>query len=160
MDSVAHGALGGIDWSAHGPLVRAHYGGQAASRDGLSRLPGHHPVSSEVLAAARRGGLRTRSAHGRVPLQERGIDLEELTRSNTRVITTARVHAAPRQPPRRRVLRIGHAMLQEPMMEKLTALRLLGMLDALKTQEQDPASRELSFLERLGLMVDQQWSCR
>ena len=38
-------------------------------------------------------------------------------------------------------------MLQEPMMEKLTAMRLLGMVDALKTQEQDPAARELSFLE-------------
>ena len=51
-------------------------------------------------------------------------------------------------------------MLQEPMMEKLTAMRLLGMADALKTQEQDPASRELSFLERLGLLVDQQWTWR
>jgi DNA replication protein DnaC len=51
-------------------------------------------------------------------------------------------------------------MLQEPMLEKLTALRLLGMVDALKTQEQDPASRELSFLERLGLLIDQQWNWR
>ena len=51
-------------------------------------------------------------------------------------------------------------MLQEPMMEKLTAMRLLGMVDALKAQEQDPASRELSFLERLGLLVDQQWIWR
>ncbi|MDP2996613.1 MAG: IS21-like element helper ATPase IstB [Bryobacterales bacterium] len=38
--------------------------------------------------------------------------------------------------------------------------RLLGMLDALKLQEQDPASRELRFLERLGLLVDQQWTWR
>jgi len=51
-------------------------------------------------------------------------------------------------------------MLQEPMMEKLTAMRLLGMLEALKMQEQDPAARELSFLERLGLLVDQQWTWR
>ena len=51
-------------------------------------------------------------------------------------------------------------MLQEPMMEKLTAMRLLGMVDALKAQEQDPAARELSFLERLGLLVDQQWIWR
>jgi DNA replication protein DnaC len=51
-------------------------------------------------------------------------------------------------------------MLQEPMLEKLMAMRLLGMVDALKAQEQDPASRELSFLERLGLVVDQQWSWR
>ena len=51
-------------------------------------------------------------------------------------------------------------MLQEPMMEKLTAMRLIGMVDALKAQEQDPASRELSFLERLGLLVDHQWNWR
>lgn len=51
-------------------------------------------------------------------------------------------------------------MLQQPMMEKLTAMRLLGMVDALKTQQQDPDSAELSFLERLGLLVDQQWSWR
>jgi DNA replication protein DnaC len=51
-------------------------------------------------------------------------------------------------------------MLQEPMMEKLATMRLLGMLEALKAQEQDPAARELSFAERLGLLVDQQWTWR
>ena len=51
-------------------------------------------------------------------------------------------------------------MLQEPMLEKMTAMRWLGMVDALKAQEQDPASRELSFLERLGLLVDYQWTWR
>jgi DNA replication protein DnaC len=50
-------------------------------------------------------------------------------------------------------------MLQEPMMEKLTAMRLLGMAEALTAQEQDAAVRE-SFLERLGLLVDQQWTWR
>jgi hypothetical protein len=45
-------------------------------------------------------------------------------------------------------------------MEKLAAMRLQGMLEALKAQEQAPASRELSFLERLGLLVDQQWTWR
>lgn len=51
-------------------------------------------------------------------------------------------------------------MLNQPMMEKLLALRLHGMLEALKTQEQDRAVNELSFLERLALLVDQQWSWR
>jgi DNA replication protein DnaC len=51
-------------------------------------------------------------------------------------------------------------MLQEPMMEKLLAMRLHGIADALKTQEQDMASRELSFLERLALLVDHQWNWR
>jgi len=46
------------------------------------------------------------------------------------------------------------------MMEKLTAMRLVGMVEALQAQEQDPAARALSFLERLGLLVDQQWTWR
>jgi len=35
-------------------------------------------------------------------------------------------------------------MLEEPMMEKLQAMRLHGMADALKAQQQDPAARELA----------------
>jgi DNA replication protein DnaC len=52
------------------------------------------------------------------------------------------------------------AMLKQPMIEKLLAMRLHGMVESLKTQEQDPAARELSFPERLGLLVDQQWNWR
>lgn len=51
-------------------------------------------------------------------------------------------------------------MLSQPMIEKLLAMRLNGMAEGLQTQQQDPAARELSFLERLGLLVDQQWSWR
>jgi len=51
-------------------------------------------------------------------------------------------------------------MLEQPMREKLLAMRLHGMAEALKAQEQDLAARELGFLERLGLLVDQQWSWR
>jgi hypothetical protein len=51
-------------------------------------------------------------------------------------------------------------MLKQPMIEELAAMRLLGMADALKAQEQDPSARELSFLERFGLLVDQQWNWR
>jgi DNA replication protein DnaC len=39
-------------------------------------------------------------------------------------------------------------------------MRLHGMADALKAQEQDQAMRELSFLEMLALVVDQQWNWR
>src|SRR5579862_205394 len=55
---------------------------------------------------------------------------------------------------------IESTMLKQPVIEKMMALRLLGMVEALKTQEQDAASRELSFLERLGPLVDQQWNWR
>jgi DNA replication protein DnaC len=51
-------------------------------------------------------------------------------------------------------------MLNQPMMEKLLAMRLQGMVEGLKTQQQDRAINELSFLERLALLVDQQWSWR
>jgi DNA replication protein DnaC len=51
-------------------------------------------------------------------------------------------------------------MLQQPMMEKLLAMRLNGMAEALSAQEQDPTARELSFIERLALLVDQQWNWR
>ena len=51
-------------------------------------------------------------------------------------------------------------MLNQPMIEKLLAMRLQGMVEGLKTQEQDRAMNELSFLERLAMLVDQQWSWR
>jgi len=51
-------------------------------------------------------------------------------------------------------------MLKQPMIERLAAMRLLGMVEALKTEEQDPPARELSFSERFGLLVDQQWNWR
>ncbi len=40
-------------------------------------------------------------------------------------------------------------MLQQPMKEKLYALKLQGMVEALEHQEQEEATRELSFLDRL-----------
>jgi len=46
------------------------------------------------------------------------------------------------------------------MINKMLAMRLHGMAEALKAQEQDANTRDLSFLERLGLLIDQQWSWR
>src|SRR5712692_6357870 len=51
-------------------------------------------------------------------------------------------------------------MLQQPTKEKLHALRLHGRIEALERQEQDEAARELSFLDRLALLIDQQWNWR
>ena len=51
-------------------------------------------------------------------------------------------------------------MLQQPMKEKLYALRLQGMIEAIERQEQDDAARELSFLDRLALLIDHQWNWR
>lgn len=51
-------------------------------------------------------------------------------------------------------------MLNQPVMDKLFAMRLHGMADGLKAQQQDPTAVELSFNERLALLVDQQWTWR
>jgi len=51
-------------------------------------------------------------------------------------------------------------VLEQPMINKMLAMRLHGMTEALKAQEQDTNVRELGFLERLGLLVDQQWNWR
>lgn len=48
-------------------------------------------------------------------------------------------------------------MLQQPMINKMLAMRLHGMTEAPQAQEQDANTRDLSFLERLGLLIDQQW---
>jgi DNA replication protein DnaC len=49
-------------------------------------------------------------------------------------------------------------MLNQPMLDKLSALRLRGMVEAYREQTEDPQSHCLSFEERLGLMVDRQWN--
>ena len=49
-------------------------------------------------------------------------------------------------------------MLTQPMLDKLAALRLRGMIEAFQQQAGDPQSHRLSFEERLGLMVDRQWN--
>jgi len=51
-------------------------------------------------------------------------------------------------------------MLQQPMREKLQALKLEGMIEALERQEHEEGARELSFLDRLALLIDQQWTWR
>jgi len=45
-------------------------------------------------------------------------------------------------------------MLTQPLLEKLSALKLSGFRTALEEQNQNPHYAELSFEERLGLLVD------
>ena len=49
-------------------------------------------------------------------------------------------------------------MLNQPTIEKLQAMKLHGMADAFRQQIEMPDSSQLSFEERFGLMVDQQWT--
>lgn len=47
-------------------------------------------------------------------------------------------------------------MLEQPMMDKLAAMRLHGMMEALQQQQKEAGMGELSFLERLAMVVDHQ----
>jgi DNA replication protein DnaC len=51
-------------------------------------------------------------------------------------------------------------MLNQQTREKLYAMRLRGMADAFTQQQEDPQSQQLSFEERLALLVDRQWTWR
>jgi DNA replication protein DnaC len=49
-------------------------------------------------------------------------------------------------------------MLTEQTLDKLYTMKLNGMAEAFRRQQEDPALSSLSFEERFGLLVDQQWS--
>ena len=51
-------------------------------------------------------------------------------------------------------------MLINPTLEKLQALKLTGMLEALDEQLSSPDINQLSFEERLGLMIDREMTTR
>lgn len=51
-------------------------------------------------------------------------------------------------------------MLIEHTLDKMNAMKLSGMADALKEQHGSSASARLSFEDRLGLLVDSEWSAR
>ena len=51
-------------------------------------------------------------------------------------------------------------MLHQPTIDKLMAMRLEAMVEAWKSFEQDENTQQLSFEEKLSLMIDQQWTSR
>ena len=51
-------------------------------------------------------------------------------------------------------------MLTQPTLEKLCAMRLRGMAEAFREQQENAEVHRLSFEERLGLLIDRQWNWR
>ena len=51
-------------------------------------------------------------------------------------------------------------MLSQPTLDRLRELRLRGMAEAFATQMESPEAATLSFEERLGLLVDAEWTHR
>jgi DNA replication protein DnaC len=48
----------------------------------------------------------------------------------------------------------------QPTLEKLYSMKLIGMADAIRRQLEDPEASQLSFEERLSMLVDRQWDWR
>jgi len=51
-------------------------------------------------------------------------------------------------------------MLHQPIVDKLSALKLSGMLEGLRGQMESPQYKKLSFDERFGLLLDREWDLR
>jgi len=51
-------------------------------------------------------------------------------------------------------------MLVSPILDKLGSLKLVGMREGLREQMENTAYRKLSFEERLGMLLDREWSLR
>jgi DNA replication protein DnaC len=51
-------------------------------------------------------------------------------------------------------------MLAQPILDKLGSLKLAGMGEGLREQMENPTYRKLSFEERLGLLLDKEWTLR
>src|SRR5215470_3883752 len=51
-------------------------------------------------------------------------------------------------------------MLHQPTIEKLLAMRMEPMVETWRSFEQDENAAQLSFEEKLSLMVDRMWTCR
>jgi hypothetical protein len=51
-------------------------------------------------------------------------------------------------------------MLRQQTLQKLTGMKLLGMAEAFSRQLEQPSLHDLSFEERLGLLVDEETTYR
>lgn len=51
-------------------------------------------------------------------------------------------------------------MLTQPTIEKLISMRLRGMAEAFREQQESADLQRLNFEERLGLLIDRQWNWR
>lgn len=49
-------------------------------------------------------------------------------------------------------------MLNQQTIEKLYVMRMRGMADGFRQQQEEPQTSQLSFEERFALLVDRQWN--
>ena len=51
-------------------------------------------------------------------------------------------------------------MLKQPIIDKMAAMKLTGMLEGLREQRESTQYNKLSFEERIGLLLDREWNLR
>ena len=132
----------------------------------VSSLPGDHAPGTAARERPARRGERSRDGTRLLPLshrQEHSRRRPGPSASGTGGRDNPDAHA--HQHPRRRLLRRGHdrgggPMLIEQTVDKLNAMKLGAMADAVQQQLQSGEAATLGFEERFGLLVDAEWTAR
>src|SRR5215471_3697790 len=168
MDALQAGGLG-RDHRAVGGRVDGHDPAHAAaSRAWLPRVPGADAPGQALRARADAGRMPAGAADWQHLVPQRQRHLEERPRQGSaaageRIAGKDRADSA-RQPARRGLLPAeldgGLSMLLTQTLDKLDALGLFGMVLGLREQLESNQYLNLSFDERLGLLVDREAETR
>ena len=150
---------------ATGKLVSRDPGESPAPRAGISRLSGDHAAGTALRKQPARSGEQPRAGPRLLPLPHRQQHPRRRPGpSAPRAAGRDEPDAGARQHPRRRLLRHDHhrggPMLTQQTLDKLNAMKLGAMADAFQKQLQTAEAAALSFEERLGLLVDTEWTAR
>ena len=146
LSTGAFSALGGGNWPGHHPANRCCVGVKATSPASLSFLPGHSWPGQPLHQRPSGSGLPPRLI-GRDSLLQRRPQYPGKPPRQTRSGPSAGYTAtAPRQYPRRNLLKLRRSlMLTQPLLDKLSQLRLSGFRAALEEQLHNPQYDDLSF---------------
>src|ERR1022692_3128935 len=142
-------------------------------------MSGHSAVGEKLSRRTHGGSRPACSAGSRLQLTEHGVDPQEPTRpgatTGVKQDCSRSADRPPRQHPRRRLLRLPigseasgasvvrkkrRNMLNKQTIEKLYVMRMRGMADGFRQQQEEPQTMQLSFEERFALLVDRQWNWR
>ena len=164
MDTVAAHRLGPQGRTAHGRVRRTAPREPAPPRTGLPQLPRTHEAAARLLRRTPGGRLPPRAGHRHAELRVRQVHPRDRPgpgrqRRATHALPARRARPHPRAgvlhqlPKRKGVLTL---MLRQPTLDLLHELRLAGMAQAFEEQAAMPDISELSFEDRLSLLLERE----
>ncbi len=137
---------------------------------GIIRLGQRYPVARVEAAAERAlttGAVSYRSMDSILcrQLDQQPLNPPTVPRSPPATTTSAAQRTSMPGPPRTGLRPWGgserrRAMLNQPTIDKLLAMRLEPMVETWRSFEQNESAAQLSFEEKLALMVDRLWTWR